>query len=321
MHKRQRRQRHPSEPHSALRQKRARGAAPCPPHPLQNLNCEPGVRVALKGAGNTTTVSITCGHMPQVAAGLLGCIMASLITGLRARVVPRDELSLSVCSFRAAALFLAVACVAFGEPAQALGQAHNATTHAQLADEIARLNERIGDLESGMEGRWSQSPTMTIIIAIAAGVAASTHSAYLVEWLSRHRLRPVLAWSTFEKGRKLAKRNLPDGIPVIMVRMTNVGQVAAVDVVSRTRIRISKPNERGVLRRTKPDSLGSLHSSASTDILVKLSEDEWNMIQNGTTVTFTITLEYKTVGSRKYSYKASVTYSENTEALRTVSWS
>jgi len=149
--------------------------------------------------------------------------MAPLVVGLRARAGHRKGPFLSGRSFRAAALVLAVACAAFGEPAQALGQAHNATAHGQLVGEIARLNERIDELESGMEAQWSQSPTMTIIIAIAAGVAASTHSAYLVEWLSRHRLRPVLAWSTLEKGRKLSKRGLPDGSLVLMVRMANLG--------------------------------------------------------------------------------------------------
>lgn len=221
--------------------------------------------------------------------------------------------------FRATVFAMTVACIVLLEPAQAMGQAHNATAHGQLADEVARLSERIGGLEAGMGAQWRQSPTLAIIIAIAAGVAASTHSAYLVEWLSRHRLRPVLAWVTFGEGRKLVKRSLPGGPTVVMVRITNVGQVAAMDVVSRARVGVSSHMERRFLRHARPDLVGSLHPGTSTDILVEISEEEHSVIQGGGTARLEITLEYMTVDNRRHSYIVGGSYSEGANALKTVS--
>lgn len=215
---------------------------------------------------------------------------------------------------RAAMCALVMAGIALGCPTQALGQAHN----IEASDEIARLDERIDKLETAMEAQRSQSSAVAVLVAIAVGIGASTHSAYLVEWLSRHRLRPVLAWSAFGGGRKLAKRGLPDGAVTLMVRITNVGHVAAVDVVSRTMIRVSGDKEGGLLRHTKPDSVGSLHPHASMDIPVELSGDEHDMIRNGATATFEITLEYVTVNNRRYSYGLNGTYSGRMEVLDTV---
>ncbi|RNJ73353.1 MAG: hypothetical protein EB833_03015 [Thaumarchaeota archaeon S13] len=213
----------------------------------------------------------------------------------------------------AAACALAMACVALGNPTQALGQGHGAEASA----EIARLNERIDELEAEMSAQQSQSSGVTVLVAIAVGMAASTHSAYLVEWLSRHRLRPVIAWSALGGGRKLAKRGLPGGGVVLMVRITNVGEVAAVDVVSSTRIRVSRRSGDGLLRHTKPDAVGSLYPHASTDILVELTGDEHGMVRNGAKAAFEIMLEYVTVNNRKYSYKVVGTYSGSAETLKT----
>lgn len=185
---------------------------------------------------------------------------------------------------------------------------------AALEGRIGGLEERIGKLETSEEER-DQFPAMTISIAIAASIVASTHSAYLVKWLSRHRFRPILSWSMSDGGVPFETRDMPGGIRSPLVRVANVGQVAAVDIVGYIEAPVSSTAKRTTMRRP-PHYFGALHPGASAQIAVPLEPKHHEKVMAGATMAFELFLKYKTVDGQHYTYRVAGVYSLSVRALR-----
>lgn len=183
------------------------------------------------------------------------------------------------------------------------------------ADGLASMNERIDAIEADVTEYRGSSQLTNIAIAIAVSFAGGAHSAYLVEWLSRHRTRPILSWSMFDDGLPFTLRDTTDGSMAIAVRITNVGHAAAVDIVGHAGVRISAYGASEIFLDTQPNFVGSLHPGASAQVLVTLSRAEHKMVMEGKTAEFALLLRYKAMNNRSYTYRVSGTYSRDVRIL------
>jgi len=211
---------------------------------------------------------------------------------------------------RIALCALAIAAVALGHGPLALGQGHNATAPA-TGGAAAEAGRAAALPDAGHD-------VTSVVASSLAGILAGTHSAYLTMLLDRRRTRPAIAWSSYGEGNNIAEKALPDGSTALMVRITNVGQVAAVDIVSHMSTSVDGPGGEG----PKPDSssgfVGSLHPGASTDVLAVLSAEEIGRVRDGRTARLEVVLEYTAVDGRRYSCGIVGLYSGRYGVLETI---
>jgi len=204
---------------------------------------------------------------------------------------------------------------ALGDPAPLLGQEDGAAVPGQVADELARMDERIESLEADAAEYRGASQLTNIAIAIVVSFVGGAHSAYLLEWLSRHRTRPILSWSMFDDGLQFALKDAPGGSKGVVLRITNVGHAAAVDIVGYSGVRVPAYGGEEIFLGTRPQFVGSLHPGASAQVLVPLSRAEHEMVMGGETAEFALLLRYKAMNNRSYAYMVSGTYSRDARVL------
>lgn len=221
----------------------------------------------------------------------------------------------SLSRHAAQAIVCALAVAALGGTAPLFAQEGGGAAAGQAPGELARMSERIDAIEADVAEYRASSQTTNIIIAIAVSFAGGAHSAYLVEWLSRHRTRPILSWSMFDDGLQFALRDAPGGSRGIAIRITNVGHAAAVDIVGHAGVRIPAYERSEIFLDTRPNFVGSLHTGASALVFVALSRAEHEMVMDGETAEFALLLRYKAMNNRSYTYRISGTYSRDVRIL------
>lgn len=201
---------------------------------------------------------------------------------------------------RMAPFALAVAAALLG-PVPLLGQEGDAPTPGQNKELIDALSERVRDLEdaAGRDPAYGID-VPTAILAVVAIVEAVNYVAQAL----RGRVRPVLAWSACGDGLKFTLSEMPGGAKFLAVRITNVGQAAAVDIVERVGVTFSAKRAR-VRPGSRPHHVGSLYPGASTQVVIPLSDAEHKRVLDGETMTFRLLLGYGSMGGRRYTYSVS----------------
>jgi len=232
----------------------------------------------------------------------------------------RERTRVALC-----AIALAAAALVPGPPVS--GQEHNATSPTAGGGSGGDLAERVGALERAVGSQDGESALVPTVLTSLVAILAATQSAYLAVLFDRRRRRPMLAWSTHGEGRRLGRRDMPDGSSTLMVRVTNVGDAPAVDIESRTTASVRGPvtqepvteEPRGGAGPAGPtlDFVGSLHPEASADIPISLSSGELSRIQGGGVAVLDIVLEYRRADGRQYSSGIAVVYSGRFEVLVT----
>lgn len=215
---------------------------------------------------------------------------------------------------------LAIAAMTLGHGPQAQGQEHNATAAARDGTHDDGLAARVDALERAAAREGQESILISALLPSLLAIIAGAQSAYLTVHLDKRRRRPTLAWTTYGDGNRLDKKNMPDGSVTLMVRITNVGEAAAVDIESRTTTSVQEPSgQAGQAASADPtiDFVGSLHPKASADIPITLSSGELERIRDGEVATLDIVLDYKGADSRAYSCGIAVIYSGRFEVLVT----
>lgn len=205
-------------------------------------------------------------------------------------------------------IMCALAVAALGGPAPLFAQEGGGAPAGPAPDELARMGERIDAIEADVAEHRGSSRLANTVIAVAVSFAGGAHSAYLLEWLSRHRNRPILSWSMFDEGVQFEPRDAPGGSRGIAIRITDVGHAAAVDIVGHAGVRIPAYERSEIFLDTRPDFAGSLHPGASALVLVPLSRAEHEMVMDGETAEFALLLRYKAINNRVYTYRVSGTY-------------
>lgn len=196
------------------------------------------------------------------------------------------------------ALLALAAAAALGSPFPLLGQAPEGPTPGQNAERIDALAERVVELE-GAAGQDPQYP-VDAPTAVLAALALAEAGNLIVQAL-RGRTRPILAWSASDDGLKFSLRDIPGGAMCLAVRVTNVGQAAAVDIVGRAGFTFSAKRAR-VRLNPRPHHFGSLHPGASTLVLVPLSGAERKRALGREAMTFRLLLSYGAMGGRRHTY-------------------
>lgn len=206
---------------------------------------------------------------------------------------------------RGVALFALAAAAALWSPVPLLGQEGGAPTPGQNGERIDALSERVGDLEdaAGKDPAYGIDVPTAILAAVAIVEAVN----YAVQAL-RGRTRPILAWSACDDGLKFSLGSIPGGAKFLSVRITNVGQAAAVDIVGRVGVTFSAKRAR-IRLGSRPHHVGSLYPGASTQVFVPLSGVEHKRALDGETMTFRLLLCYGAMGGRRYTYSVSGMYS------------
>lgn len=211
-----------------------------------------------------------------------------------------------------AALCMLAAAVALGSPVPLLGQEGDAPTPGQNGERIDALSERVSALEGGDgRGAWDWASAWPAVVAVVA----------LLEVVHRviravlGRARPALSWVESGEGLKFLLGAMPDGSTRLAIRVTNVGQAAAVDVVAYVGTRVSAHAGGRVRHGAHPHPMGSIGPGDSAQVPVPLSVTEHERVMGGETVTFEAELLYKDMGNRTYVYVVTGMYSTRLEYL------
>jgi len=183
---------------------------------------------------------------------------------------------------------------------------------AQNAERIDALSSRVKALEGEGRPGTEEWPAVPYVVLMAV---AGTQLAYLTAQMFRNRARPVLSWSMLDDGLEFALRDMPDGSKRIAVRITNVGQAAAVDIVWNAGTMVSALATEAIPVGASTHFMGSLHPGASAQILVPVSGAEHARIMGSESVAFVLVLRYKSMGNRRYTHRVSGMYSKDSRAL------
>lgn len=213
---------------------------------------------------------------------------------------------------RGVALFALASAAALVSPVPLLGQEGGGPTPSQNEELINSLSERVGALEAkGGQGGTDWLAALPVIIAAIALLEV----AYRVLKALRGRTRPMLSWDTFEDGRKFLLVEAPGGSMCPAIRVTNVGQAAAVDIVAYVGVRVSAHAGSRVLPGTRPHPVGPLSPGASAEVPIPLSAEEHGRVMGSETAVFEAEVLYKGTGGRVYKYTVSGMYSWRLEFL------
>jgi len=190
---------------------------------------------------------------------------------------------------------------ALGAPVQLFGQEQDAPAPAQDGELVKALSERVRALEEAVGrdtvGEFDASTAVLAVIPLVELVN------YVVRKLWA-RTRPILGWSPFDDGSKFSLREIQGGAKGLAVRITNVGQAAAIDIVGRAGVTFSAKRARARLD-PRQHHVGSLHPGASAQVFVPLSDAEHRKALNGEPMTFRLLLRYGTMKGRRYTYGVS----------------
>lgn len=201
---------------------------------------------------------------------------------------------------RAAVVVLATAA-ALATPMPLLGQEGNGPTPGQNRELINALSERVMAIEGkDAQDAWDWLATWPAIVAVVALLEV----VHRVLKAIRSKSRPILAWSAFDDGLKFSLRDAPGGAKFLAVRVTNVGQAAAVDIVGRAGVTLSAKRAR-VRVGSRPHHVGSLYPGASTQVFIPLSDAEYRRALGGEAMAFRVLLRYGAMGGRRYAYSMS----------------
>lgn len=209
-------------------------------------------------------------------------------------------------------LFALAIVAALGHPPLLLGQEHAEPSPGQNGMRIDDLSARVKALE-GADRRATESWLSVPYVVLTA--VAGTQLAYLTVQIFRNRARPVLSWSAFDDGREFALRDMPDGSKQLAIRITNVGQAAAVDIVWHVGTMVAARTAADIPLDSGPHFVGSLHPGASTQVLIPVSGAEHARAMGGEMVSFSLMLRYKSMGNRRYAHKVSGRYSKDGRLL------
>lgn len=202
--------------------------------------------------------------------------------------------------------------IALGSPAPILGQEPGDPTPGQNEERISALAERIRALEGkGEQGGVDWLAALPVIIAAVALLEV----AYRVIKALRSRARPVLSWDTFGKGQKFLLVEVPGGPMCPAVRVTNVGQAAAVDIVAYVGVRVSAHAGSRVRPGARPYPVGPLNPGSSTVVPIPLSDEEHARVLYNETAVFEVEVLYKDTGGRDYESIVAGMYSGRLEFL------
>ena len=169
------------------------------------------------------------------------------------------------------ALCALVAAYALAHIPPLLAQEPGVSSPAQNRERLDALAERVEELEG--EGEPVTEARLSVPYVVLTAVAG-TQLAYLTVQMFRNRARPVLSWTVRDDGDGFELRDMPDGSKRIAVRITNVGQAAAVDIVWHAGTRVSARATRNIPLDASPHFVGSLYPSASAQVLIAVSSAE-----------------------------------------------
>lgn len=86
------------------------------------------------------------------------------------------------------------------------------------------------------------------------------------------QIAPVLSWSMFDDSLEFVLKEMP-GVKCPVIKVTSVGQVAAVDIVWRAGVLLPQSITKPPID-TRLYHIGSPHPAASTHIVMPLSQEE-----------------------------------------------
>lgn len=199
---------------------------------------------------------------------------------------------------------------ALGHTAQVLGQ--DAPAPGQKDDLVMALSERVRALEDGARGDEWDWPAAWLAAVAAVPLIEAVHR---VLTALRNRTRPVLSWAEFGDGLKFSLGVLPDGSWRLAIRITNVGQAAAVDIVGYVGTRVSAHAGARIRPGSRRHVVGSLHPGASAQVPIPLSAGEHERVTGNETAMFEVELLYKSINNRVYRYMVTGMYSAGLEFL------
>jgi len=198
-------------------------------------------------------------------------------------------------------LIAMAAAGALGAPVPIFGQGQDAPAPAQDWELVKALSERVRALEEA--AGQDTAGEIDASTAVLATVALAELANYVARTLWA-RTRPVLAWSPFDDGSKFSLREIQGGAKCLAVRITNVGQAAAIDIVGRAGVTFSAKRA-GARLDPRQHHVGSLHPGASAQVLVPLSDAEHRRAMGGEPMTFRLLLRYGAMRGRRYTYDVS----------------
>lgn len=233
--------------------------------------------------------------------------------GNRPAAEGRCGVAIALCGHVARmALCALVAAAALGHVPPLLAQEPGVPSPAQNLERIDALSERVEELEG--EGEPVTEARLSVPYVVLTAVVG-TQLAYLTVQMFRNRERPVLSWTVIDGGDGFELRDMPDGSKRIAVRITNVGQAAAVDIVWHAGTRASARATRNVPLGASPNFVGSLYPSASAQVLIAVSSAEHARVMDGEMVSFSLVLRYKSMGNRRYTHRVFGSYSKDSRNL------
>lgn len=210
------------------------------------------------------------------------------------------------------ALCALAAVAALGHPPLLLGQERAEPSPGQNEGRIDDLSARVKALEEAAKPGTESRLTATYVILTAA---AGMELVYLTAQAVKRRARPILSWSALDDGLEFAVRDMPDGSKRLAIRIANVGRAAAVDIVWHVGTMVSAHTITDIPLGPSPHFVGSLHPSASTQILIPVSGAEHARAMGGETVSFSLMLRYKSIDNRRYAHRVSGRYSRDSRFL------